>query len=150
MDGHGLPQIFDKRSVVRVHPPLSQLFSLLRLFTRATLWNRMASSELEVLRRKLKEKEEACQKAAQYGLQLMDDQLNLQMQLDEQRKEMANAMEVSRLVWHGCWVVGNYIRNYWNNSTRCSIKAENMRVSKHCLCSSIPLNILYRCPFTNV
>ncbi|XP_063046652.1 protein Spindly [Engraulis encrasicolus] len=53
----------------------------------------MASSELEVLRRKLKEKEEACQKAAQYGLQLMDDQLNLQMQLDEQRKEMANAME---------------------------------------------------------
>lgn len=52
------------------------------------------SSDVQLLQCKLKEKEEALQKAAQYGLQLLDDQLNLQNKLEEQRIEMTNAMEV--------------------------------------------------------
>ncbi|KAL2077832.1 hypothetical protein ACEWY4_027336 [Coilia grayii] len=51
------------------------------------------ASELQVLRSKLSEREEALQKAAQYGLQLLDDKLNLQNKLEELRGEMANAVE---------------------------------------------------------
>uniref|UniRef100_A0AAY4DZY2 Protein Spindly n=1 Tax=Denticeps clupeoides TaxID=299321 RepID=A0AAY4DZY2_9TELE len=45
------------------------------------------------LRCKLRETEEALQKAAQYGLELLDDQLTLQNKLEEQRIEMTNALE---------------------------------------------------------
>ncbi|KAG5263528.1 hypothetical protein AALO_G00265800 [Alosa alosa] len=51
------------------------------------------SSDVQRLQRKLNEKEEEVQKAAQYGLQLLDDQLNLQSKLEDQRVEMTNAME---------------------------------------------------------
>ncbi|KAG7465006.1 hypothetical protein MATL_G00171640 [Megalops atlanticus] len=50
-------------------------------------------SEVQQLRCRLKEAEESLQKAAQYGLQLLDGQLDLQNQLEEQRIEMTNAME---------------------------------------------------------
>lgn len=53
------------------------------------------SSDILKLRCKLKEAEESLQKAAQYGLQLLDGQLDLQNQLEEQRVEMTNAMEVN-------------------------------------------------------
>nr|XP_015205193.1 PREDICTED: protein Spindly [Lepisosteus oculatus] len=50
-------------------------------------------SEVQRLRCKLKEAEESLQKAAQYGLQLLDDQLDLQNRLEEQRTEMTNSIE---------------------------------------------------------
>ncbi|XP_029112976.1 protein Spindly isoform X2 [Scleropages formosus] len=50
-------------------------------------------SEVQQLRCKLKEAEESLQKAAQYGLQLLDGQLDLQNQLEEQRVEMTNSVE---------------------------------------------------------
>ncbi|XP_023650742.1 protein Spindly [Paramormyrops kingsleyae] len=50
-------------------------------------------SEVQRLRCKLKEAEESLQKAAQYGLQLLDGQLDLQNQLEEQRVEMTNTLE---------------------------------------------------------
>ena len=52
------------------------------------------AAELQRLRCRLKEKEEAVQKAAQFGLQILDDQVNMQNKLDEQRIEMTNANEV--------------------------------------------------------
>ncbi|XP_048883900.1 protein Spindly isoform X2 [Brienomyrus brachyistius] len=51
-------------------------------------------SEVQRLRCKLKEAEESLQKAAQYGLELLDGQLDLQNQLEEQRVEMTNTLEV--------------------------------------------------------
>ncbi|KAJ8352424.1 hypothetical protein SKAU_G00239000 [Synaphobranchus kaupii] len=51
------------------------------------------SSDVLRLRCKLQEAEESLQKAAQYGLQLLDGQLDLQNQLEEQRIEMTNALE---------------------------------------------------------
>ncbi|XP_066572610.1 protein Spindly [Amia ocellicauda] len=49
--------------------------------------------EIQRLRCRLKEAEEAMQKAAQYGLQLLDCQLELQNKLEEQRTEMTNSIE---------------------------------------------------------
>ncbi|KAG9349045.1 hypothetical protein JZ751_029363 [Albula glossodonta] len=51
------------------------------------------SSEVQRLQCKLKEAEESLQKAAQYGLQLLDGHLDLQNQLEEQRIEMTNSIE---------------------------------------------------------
>ncbi|KAJ8255176.1 hypothetical protein GJAV_G00201900 [Gymnothorax javanicus] len=51
------------------------------------------TSEILRLKCKLKEAEDSLQKAAQYGLQLLDGQLDLQNQLEEQRVEMTNTME---------------------------------------------------------
>ncbi|XP_055782508.1 protein Spindly [Salvelinus fontinalis] len=50
--------------------------------------------EIQRLQRKLKEADDALQKAGQYGLQLLDGQLDLQNKLEEQRIEMTNAVEV--------------------------------------------------------
>uniref|UniRef100_A0A8C7QF43 Spindle apparatus coiled-coil protein 1 n=1 Tax=Oncorhynchus mykiss TaxID=8022 RepID=A0A8C7QF43_ONCMY len=50
---------------------------------------------IQRLQHKLKEEECALQKAAQYGLQLLDGQLDLQNKLDEQRIEITNHVEVN-------------------------------------------------------
>lgn len=50
--------------------------------------------ELERLRAQLKEKEEHVRKAAQAGLDLLNQQMELQNKLEEQRVEMTNALEV--------------------------------------------------------
>ncbi|XP_034036783.1 protein Spindly [Thalassophryne amazonica] len=52
-----------------------------------------ASEELQRLRSLLKEREEQVQQAAQAGLDLLDQQMELQNRLDEQRVEMTNALE---------------------------------------------------------
>ncbi|XP_075065918.1 protein Spindly [Mixophyes fleayi] len=51
------------------------------------------SDVLVKLRRKLKEAEEERDKAAQYGLQLLESQSDLQNQLEEQRNEMTSTIE---------------------------------------------------------
>lgn len=61
-------------------------------------------SEVQQLRCKLKEAEESLQKAAQYGLELLDGQLDLQNQLEEQRVEMTNTLEVSH-----CHLLSEYV-----------------------------------------
>lgn len=53
-----------------------------------------AEEELKRLRGQLKEREEQLQKAAQAGLDLLNQQVELQSRLDEQRVEMTNALEV--------------------------------------------------------
>ncbi|CAF95409.1 unnamed protein product, partial [Tetraodon nigroviridis] len=50
--------------------------------------------ELERLRAELKEKEDHVHKAAQAGLDLLNQQMDLQNKLEEQRVEMTNALEV--------------------------------------------------------
>lgn len=57
-------------------------------------------SETQRLRFKLKEAEEALEKAAQYGLQLLESQHELQNQLEEQRAEMTNTIEVRGSIRH--------------------------------------------------
>lgn len=52
-------------------------------------------SEIQKLQKKLEEAEEALQKAAQYGLQLLDDKMDLQNNLEDQRIEMTALIEVS-------------------------------------------------------
>ena len=52
--------------------------------------------ELERLRAQLKEKEEHVHKAAQAGLDLLNQQMELQNKLEEQRVEMTNALEVQK------------------------------------------------------
>ncbi|XP_051514689.1 protein Spindly-like isoform X2 [Myxocyprinus asiaticus] len=49
--------------------------------------------ELKALRRKVQEGEEALQRAGQYGLQLLDDKMDLHNKLEEQRIEMSNVIE---------------------------------------------------------
>ncbi|KAK9963224.1 hypothetical protein ABG768_006426 [Culter alburnus] len=49
--------------------------------------------EIKVLRRKVQEGEEALQKAGQYGLQLLDDKMDMHNKLEEQRIEMSNVIE---------------------------------------------------------
>uniref|UniRef100_A0A673GMM4 Uncharacterized protein n=1 Tax=Sinocyclocheilus rhinocerous TaxID=307959 RepID=A0A673GMM4_9TELE len=49
--------------------------------------------ENKVLRRKVQEGEEALQRAGQYGLQLLDDKMDLHNKLEEQRIEMSNVIE---------------------------------------------------------
>lgn len=54
-------------------------------------------SEIQRLQQKVEEAEEALQKAAQYGLQLLDDKMDLQNKLEDQRIEMTALIEVSFL-----------------------------------------------------
>lgn len=53
-----------------------------------------AEEEIKVLRIQLREKEEQVHQAAQAGLDLLNQQVELQNRLDEQRVEMTNALEV--------------------------------------------------------
>lgn len=53
-----------------------------------------AEEEIQLLRRQLSEREEQVHQAAQAGLDLLNQQMELQNKLDEQRVEMANAIEV--------------------------------------------------------
>lgn len=53
-----------------------------------------AEEEIQLLRSQLREKEEQVHKAAQAGLDLLNEQMELQNRLDEQRVEMTNALEV--------------------------------------------------------
>lgn len=50
--------------------------------------------EIKVLRQRIQEGEEALQRAGQYGLQLLDDKMDLHNKLEEQRIEMSNIIEV--------------------------------------------------------
>ncbi|KAK1804473.1 hypothetical protein P4O66_020485, partial [Electrophorus voltai] len=50
-------------------------------------------AEIERLRKKVEDTDEALQKAAQYGLQLLDDKMELQSKLEEQRIEMTALIE---------------------------------------------------------
>lgn len=50
--------------------------------------------EINVLRRKVQAGEEALQRAGQYGLQLLDDKMDLHNKLEDQRIEMSNIIEV--------------------------------------------------------
>ncbi|KAL0973985.1 hypothetical protein UPYG_G00213890 [Umbra pygmaea] len=52
-----------------------------------------SADEIQRLRCKLNETEDALQKAAQYGLQLLNGELDLQNKLEEQRIEMTNTVE---------------------------------------------------------
>uniref|UniRef100_A0A8C1GNK2 Protein Spindly n=1 Tax=Cyprinus carpio TaxID=7962 RepID=A0A8C1GNK2_CYPCA len=49
--------------------------------------------EIKVLWRKVQEGEEALQRAGQYGLQLLDDKMDLHNKLEEQQIEMSNVIE---------------------------------------------------------
>lgn len=49
--------------------------------------------EIKVLRRKVQDGEEALQRAGQYGLQLLDEKMELHNRLEEQRTEMSNVIE---------------------------------------------------------
>ncbi|XP_056625019.1 protein Spindly [Triplophysa dalaica] len=49
--------------------------------------------EINVLRRKVQAGEEALQRAGQYGLQLLDDKMDLHNKLEDQRIEMSNIIE---------------------------------------------------------
>ncbi|MCJ8733961.1 hypothetical protein PDJAM_G00229810 [Pangasius djambal] len=51
-------------------------------------------NEIQRLQQKVEEAEEALQKAAQYGLQLLDDKMDLQNKLEDQRIEMTALIEV--------------------------------------------------------
>lgn len=53
-----------------------------------------AEEEIKVLRIQLREKEQEVHQAAQAGLDLLNQQVELQNRLDEQRVEMTNALEV--------------------------------------------------------
>lgn len=57
----------------------------------------LTESKTEKLQQKLEEAEEALQKAAQYGLQLLDDKMDLQNKLEDQRIEWTALIEVSFL-----------------------------------------------------
>lgn len=72
---------------------------------RSSSWENVWSSvlvqmspeeETERLRVQLKEREEQLHQAAQAGLDLLNQQVELQSRLDEQRVEMTNALEVWR------------------------------------------------------
>lgn len=56
--------------------------------------DREAEEEIQRLKSQLRETEEQVQKAAQAGLDLLNQQMELQNRLDEQRVEMTNALEV--------------------------------------------------------
>ncbi|XP_045887506.1 protein Spindly isoform X2 [Micropterus dolomieu] len=64
-------------------------------FNRQLIGDKMAAEEdIQRLRRQLKEREEQVHQAAQAGLDLLNQQMDLQNRLDEQRVEMTNALEV--------------------------------------------------------
>ena len=53
-----------------------------------------AEEEIQRLKSQLREREEQVQQAAQAGLDLLNQQMELQNRLEEQRVEMTNALEV--------------------------------------------------------
>lgn len=53
-----------------------------------------AEDEIQLLKIQLREKEELVHKAGQAGLDLLNQQMELQSKLEEQRIEMTNALEV--------------------------------------------------------
>lgn len=53
-----------------------------------------AKEEIEQLRSQLKEREEQVHQAAKAGLDLLNQQMELQNRLEEQRVEMTDALEV--------------------------------------------------------
>lgn len=53
-----------------------------------------AEEEIQLLRSQLREREEQVHKAAQAGLDLLHQQMELQNRLDEQRIEMTTTLEV--------------------------------------------------------
>lgn len=55
----------------------------------------LTESKIQRLQQKLEEAEEALQKAAQHGLELLDDKMDLQNKLEDQRIEMTALIEVS-------------------------------------------------------
>lgn len=57
----------------------------------------ITEGEIQRLQQKVEEAEEALQKAAQYGLQLLHDKMDLQNKLEDQRIEMTSQIEVSFL-----------------------------------------------------
>lgn len=56
--------------------------------------DREAEEEIQRLKSQLRETEGQLEKAAQAGLDLINQQIELQNRLDEQRVEMTNALEV--------------------------------------------------------
>ncbi|KAL7885996.1 hypothetical protein AOLI_G00062910 [Acnodon oligacanthus] len=63
--------------------------------TAPSLWIKMSATdgEIQILRQKVEETEVALQKAAQYGLQLLEDKMDLQNKLEEQQIEMTAVIE---------------------------------------------------------
>lgn len=53
-----------------------------------------AEEQIQWLKSQLREREEQVHQAAQAGLDLLNQQMELQNRLDEQRVEMTNALEV--------------------------------------------------------
>lgn len=53
-----------------------------------------AEEQIQLLQSQLKEREKQVQQAAQAGLDLLNQHMELQSRLDEQRIEMTNALEV--------------------------------------------------------
>lgn len=62
-----------------------------------------AEEEIQLLRSQLREREEQVHKAAQAGLDLLHQQMELQNRLDEQRIEMTTTLEV----WH--WTLERHV-----------------------------------------
>lgn len=59
------------------------------------------AEEIQWLRSQLKEREEQVHQAAQAGLDLLNQQMELQNRLEEQRVEMTNALEVCHCTQKG-------------------------------------------------
>lgn len=59
------------------------------------------AEEIQRLRSQLKEREEQVHQAAQAGLDLLNQQMELQNRLEEQRVEMTNALEVCHCTLKG-------------------------------------------------
>lgn len=59
-----------------------------------------AEEEIQRLKSQLREREEQVHQAAQAGLDLLNQQMDLQNRLDEQRVEMTNALEVTMTLHH--------------------------------------------------
>lgn len=57
-----------------------------------------AEDKIQLLKSQLREKEELLQKAAQAGLDLLNQNMELQTKMDEQRTEMTNALEVKKKI----------------------------------------------------
>lgn len=60
-----------------------------------------AEEQIQWLKSQLREREEQVHQAAQAGLDLLNQQMELQNRLDEQRVEMTNALEVWRCTLEG-------------------------------------------------
>uniref|UniRef100_A0A3Q1IUZ9 Protein Spindly n=1 Tax=Anabas testudineus TaxID=64144 RepID=A0A3Q1IUZ9_ANATE len=76
------------QSEPRLSGPLNKLYKHPLCYSQMT-----AEEEIQLLRSQLKEREEQVHQAAQAGLDLLNQQMELQNRLDEQRVEMTNALE---------------------------------------------------------